>query len=206
MMEFHEKLQELRKNRGLTQEELAAALYVSRTAISKWESGRGYPSIDSLKELSRFFSVSIDDLLSSEELLDAAREESEARQRTLFDLFFGAADLGAVALILLPLYPEPMGSFIASVDLCSVTGMPLWLRLVHWLLAAALIGIGAVKVILNRRQIEKGRGALTQVSLILSIAAVLFLILVREPYAAAVVFLLLIGKGALVWSEGRSER
>ncbi len=84
--------------------------------------------------------------------------------------------------------------------------MPLWLRLVHWFLAAALIGIGAIKVILNRRQIEKGRGALTQVSLILSIAAVLFLILVREPYAAAVVFLLLIGKGALVWSEGRSER
>ena len=50
-MEFHEKLQELRKIRGLTQEELAEALFVSRTAISKWESGRGYPSIDSLKEI-----------------------------------------------------------------------------------------------------------------------------------------------------------
>jgi transcriptional regulator with XRE-family HTH domain len=60
-MEFHEKLQELRKSRGLTQEELAEALYVSRTAISKWESGRGYPSIDSLKEISNYFSVSIDD-------------------------------------------------------------------------------------------------------------------------------------------------
>ena len=48
-MEFREKLQELRKQRGLTQEELAEKLFVSRTAISKWESGRGYPNIDSLK-------------------------------------------------------------------------------------------------------------------------------------------------------------
>lgn len=54
-LEFGEKLYELRKNRRLTQDELAESLYVSRTAISKWESGRGYPSIDSLKEISKFF-------------------------------------------------------------------------------------------------------------------------------------------------------
>ena len=60
-MEFNEKLQELRKGKKLTQEELAQDLFVSRTAISKWESGRGYPSIDSLKEISRYFSVSIDE-------------------------------------------------------------------------------------------------------------------------------------------------
>lgn len=58
-MEFSEKLQELRKSRGLTQEELAEALYVSRTAVSKWESGRGYPSIDSLKVISNYFTVTI---------------------------------------------------------------------------------------------------------------------------------------------------
>ena len=50
-MVLNEKLQVLRKQRGLTQEELAKALFVSRTAVSKWESGRGCPSIDSLKAL-----------------------------------------------------------------------------------------------------------------------------------------------------------
>ena len=77
-MEFNEKLQELRKNKGLTQEQLAEALFVSRTAISKWESGRGYPNLDSLKEISRYFSVTIDDLICSEEIIIAAEDEKRA--------------------------------------------------------------------------------------------------------------------------------
>ena len=76
-MELHEKLQELRKSRGLTQEQLAQQIYVSRTAISKWESGRGTPSIDSLKALSAFFAVSVDELLSGDALLTIAQEETK---------------------------------------------------------------------------------------------------------------------------------
>lgn len=78
-MEFHEKLQELRKRKGLTQEELAEALYVSRTAISKWESGRGFPNIESLKAVSKFFSVSVDELLSGEELLAIAVDDRKEK-------------------------------------------------------------------------------------------------------------------------------
>ena len=74
-MEFNEKLQELRKSRGLTQEELAKELFVSRTAVSKWESGRGYPNIESLKEISRYFSVSIDELICPDEIIVAAENE-----------------------------------------------------------------------------------------------------------------------------------
>ena len=74
-MEFNEKLQELRKQKGLTQEELAASLYVSRTAISKWESGRGYPNIESLKAIAKFFSVTVDELLSTDEVLTIADEK-----------------------------------------------------------------------------------------------------------------------------------
>ena len=59
LMKIGRFLQDLRREKGITQEELAEVLYVSRTAISKWESGRGYPSIDSLKEISNYFSVTI---------------------------------------------------------------------------------------------------------------------------------------------------
>ena len=82
-MEFNEKLQELRKQKGLTQEELAEVLYVSRTAISKWESGRGYPNIDSLKAISKFFSVSLDDLLSSDAILTIAEDENKQKENAL---------------------------------------------------------------------------------------------------------------------------
>ena len=68
-MELLEKLQALRRQRGCTQEELSRRLYVSRTAVSKWESGRGIPGIDSLKAISQVFGVSIDSLLSGEERL-----------------------------------------------------------------------------------------------------------------------------------------
>ena len=116
-MEFHEKLQELRKTKGLTQEELAKELYVSRTAISKWESGKGYPNIDSLKEISKFFSVTIDELLSSEELITAAEDENRSNIGKLLDLLIGIVDIMSIMLILLPLYPEKVGGYITSVSL-----------------------------------------------------------------------------------------
>ena len=75
-MEFSKKIQELRNKNKLTQEQFAEKLYVSRTAVSKWESGKGYPSIDSLKYISKIFNVSIDELLSNEEIIDIAKNEN----------------------------------------------------------------------------------------------------------------------------------
>jgi transcriptional regulator with XRE-family HTH domain len=93
-MEFNEKLQELRKKKGLTQDELASSLYVSRTAISKWESGRGYPSIESLKIMAKFFSVTVDELLSSDEILTIAEEDGKQRENSI------KRHYGAVLLLL----------------------------------------------------------------------------------------------------------
>ena len=67
-MTFGEKLKKLRIDNGLTQDELAEKIYVTRTAISKWETDKGYPSIDSLKQLSNLFEVSIDELISDSDM------------------------------------------------------------------------------------------------------------------------------------------
>ncbi len=204
-MEFYEKLQELRKSRGLTQEELAEALYVSRTAVSKWESGRGYPSIDSLKEISSYFSVSIDELLSGEKLLSIAERENKSNIQNLCDMLIGILDLLSVTLIVLPLYPNPIDGYIFSVNLFSYTETTSFNRLVYWGLYAALMAAGTAKILLTRLKIVKGRKLLTAGSMGLSILAVLFLAMTREAYAVTMAFLLFVTKGILLWKNGGSS-
>ena len=197
-MEFHEKLQELRKNRGMTQEELAAVLYVSRTAVSKWESGRGYPSIDSLKEISKFFSVSIDDLLSGEKLLSIAEKENKSNIRNICDLLFGVVDLCSFMLILLPLYPNTVDGFVYSVNLLAYTETTPFNRAIYWFLFSPLIIIGGVKILLTKLGIEEKHKMMTGISMLLSIVMVLFLAMAREAYAIMLAFMLLVIKGVLL--------
>lgn len=200
-MELGEKLQQLRKSRGMTQEELAEALFVSRTAISKWESGRGYPSIDSLKALSAFFSVSVDDLLSAEKLMDIAEKDAESRMRRVSGRLFGAVDLSAFLLIFLPLYPNPADGYVDSVNLLSFTGISPAIRGVYWALFLALILAGAVKIVLTEVKAEKGQRAVTTFSMGVGILCVFLLALTKEAYAVVVAFLLLIGKTMLLFPK-----
>ena len=204
-MEFNEKLQQLRKNKGLTQEELAEVLYVSRTTISKWELGRGYPSIDSLKDISRFFSVSIDDLLSGEKLLTLAEKENKSNIRNICDLLFGVVDLCSFILIVLPLYPNIVDGFVYSVSLLNYTQTTGLNKTICWAVFSLLVITGAVKVILLRVKAEKCSKIFMEISIIISILTVLFLVVTREVYAVVIVFLLLIIKGVIFLRRVKTE-
>ena len=121
-MEFNKKLQELRKQKNLTQEELAQSLYISRTAVSKWESGRGLPSIDSLKAISRFFAISLDDLLSGDDLLEIAERDIKERDGRNREVVFSLLDMGMILLAILPLFGQHAESGVVSVTLMYLTG------------------------------------------------------------------------------------
>ena len=198
-MEFHEKLQELRKSRGLTQEELAEVLYVSRTAISKWETGRGYPSIDSLKEISNYFSITIDDLLSSEKMLSIAEKENKANLRSMCDLLFGLLDLGSFILIILPLYPNKVNEFVYSVNLFAYTQTTLLNRLLYWIIFILLLVAGSIKLLLNKLGVERYNRIISGLSMVIGVLAVILLAMARESYAVVVAFLLLAIKGCLLF-------
>ena len=201
-MEFNEKLQELRKSRSLTQEELAKALFVSRTAISKWEQGRGYPNLDSLKEISRFFSVSIDDLICSEEIISVAMDEKKECMDKYISLICNMLDIFMVLLLLLPVFGNGADN-PASVSLYSITGISTWIKIVFATLIGVVVLNGICGVVISHfeKPLWNRHGLVT--GMVLSIACAAVFILTRQPYAGIICLAILVVKGLLI-GKGKS--
>ena len=190
-MEFNEKLQELRKQKGLTQEELAEALYVSRAAISKWESGRGYPNIDSLKEISRFFSVTIDDLLSGSEILTIAEEDQKQKNSLLLDLVFGLLDLSVSMFLFLPLFGQREHDTVYEVSLLALSNIAPYLMGAYITIIAGMILWGILTLALQNCNGKFWVNYKRRISFLLGGSGTLLFIVGMQPYAAALLFIFL---------------
>lgn len=193
-MELNQKLQELRKQKGLTQEELAEALYVSRTAVSKWESGRGYPNIESLKAIAKFFGVTVDELLSGDELLTIAEEDSKQTKKHFCDLVFGLLDLSVAMFFFLPLFGQKGIGGVREVSLLSLTEIPTYLKIAYFV---AVIGIsvwGVLTLALQNWYRDFWSRNRNKISLALNAVSVILFIVSLQPYAAILLFLFLIIK------------
>lgn len=190
-MEFSEKLAQLRKGKGLTQEQLAKELYVSRTAVSKWENGRGTPSIDSLRAIAKFFDVTVDELLSADAVLEAAL--SERRELSLEQLQLASAWLSLVALacFVLPLYKSHLGDAFTSVPLYQLESSLAPVFAIAQLVMA-VCGVAALLATRFDRQ------RIAKILLIAgdALCAVLALVfaLASQPYPACVFLVLLVSK------------
>lgn len=193
-MEFNEKLQQLRKQKGLTQEELAQALYVSRTAISKWESGRGYPNIDSLKAISKFFSVTIDHLLSGDEVLTIAEDDSRQKQEHLCDMVYGLLDCCAALLLFLPFFGQTVQGAVRDVPLIALTEIQPYLKTAYFAVVVVMILFGILTFALQSCTRTFWRQNKRRLSLALNASGVLLFMLSRQPYAAVFAFVFLIIK------------
>lgn len=193
-MEFHEKLQELRKQKGLTQEELSQQLYVSRTAISKWESGRGYPNIDSLKAIAKFFSVTVDQLISSEEVLTVAEADQQEKVSNFRDLVFGLLDCSMVLFFLLPIFGQRMQGYIHSVSLLILSEIQIYLKISYYAVVIGNMLMGVATLALQNCKWEFWMRHKTKLSFFCNAVGVFLFILSQQSYAAAYMLTFLIIK------------
>ena len=196
-VEFHEKLQKLRKEKGLTQEALAEVLFVSRTAVSKWEAGRGYPNLDSLKALSVFFSVPVDDLISSENIILLAEKEKKSSLAQYLSLVMGMLDVLLLVLLFIPLFGSSAATGV-TVPLYALSDIALWEKTAFIVMISLSAVSGACGIILAESNRTRAARCSAAFGIVLSVLGSAVFIAARQPYAALLYFVLLVVKGLLL--------
>ena len=147
-MSLSEKLYALRKSKGLSQEELAEALGVSRQAISKWENGSAIPESDKLIAIATYFAVSLDELIGREECIGQPAPDAISKSQRPFYLV-GALFclLGVVLLIvwgILQFLAPDTSKDIATSSVIMLDG-----NAILFLLCVAAVAVGAALLLLG---------------------------------------------------------
>lgn len=200
-MNLSEKIRSLRKERGLTQEQFAEMLFVSRTAVSKWENGRGMPGMDSLQMIAKVFEISHDELLCAEEIIIAAETENK-RNIDRFSFRMDAIfNVSSILSLFMPLYKTEAEGIYYSVALYQFDGR---FAALYWALPLLMAACAIAEFLLLTGEGERWSKAFAKLGAALNIAAVFLLILGGQPYPAIAFFTLLLIKSA-VMLIGRSK-
>ncbi|HEZ7989251.1 MAG TPA: helix-turn-helix transcriptional regulator [Ruminococcus sp.] len=198
-MEFSEKLQKLRTQRNLTQEQLANQLFVSRTAISKWETGRGTPNLDSLQAIAKLFGVSLDELLSTEEVVVMAKNENKRNTEQILCYIDSVLNLMSVFGFLLPMYKVFKNNVYYCVPLYQYSG---FMHKTIFIIQSAILLCGVLGLIFQWKEKEKIYNFVKFSGYILMIIFIFLLIALNHPNASSFCFAFLLIKG-MVLIKGR---
>lgn len=192
MMGFSEKLQKLRTQRNLTQEQLANQLFVSRTAISKWETGRGTPNLDSLQAIAKLFGVSLDELLSTEEVVVMAKNENKRNTEQILCYIDSVLNLMSVFGFLLPMYKVFKNNVYYCVPLYQYSG---FMHKTIFIIQSAILLCGVLGLIFQWKEKEKIYNFVKFSGYILMIIFIFLLIALNHPNASSFCFAFLLIKG-----------
>jgi transcriptional regulator with XRE-family HTH domain len=200
-MELSKKIKQIRNENKLTQEQFAEKMLVSRTAVSKWENGTCYPSIDSLKYMSKTFKISLDKLLSNEEILEIAKIENQSNISKYNSLLFCLLDIIRIVFIFLPLYSYKTNDFIYSVSLFNSNDLNSTLKIIFMLIFIIFLALGIIELIFN----YKGNNRfLNKISIFLDVISIFILLFTKQPYVIALMFVIFIIKTIMLVNVNKS--
>lgn len=156
--------------------------------------GRGYPNIESLKAISEFFGVTVDELLSGEELLTISEEDNRKKENHFRDLVFGLLDLGVAMLLFLPFFGQKTEGVVQSVSLLSLTDAASYLKAGYYAVVIGVIVSGILTLALQNCERVFWVQNKRKISLLLNIAGVFLFVISQQPYAATFLLIFLIIK------------
>lgn len=200
-MELSKKIKQIRNDNKLTQEQFAEKMLVSRTAVSKWENGTCYPSIDSLKYMSQTFNISLDKLLSSEEIMELAKTENQSNISKYNGLLFCLLDIVRIIFIFLPLYSYKTNDFVYSVSLFNSNDLGSILKIIFMLIYIMFLILGIIELIFNYKG---NNGLINKISLFLDVISIFILLFTKQPYVIALMFLIFIIKIVMLLNVNKS--
>lgn len=138
---FSERLKKEREKRGWSQTDLAEKIHVSRQSVSKWETGKNYPSIEVIIDLSDLFGITVDELLRSDkELKEKVIRDSKQLAHPKWKAFFDSVFLLGVFLLVIKLILFGLHHFV-STSIMIPEGVP---KVISNFLPLALMIIGGI--------------------------------------------------------------
>ena len=200
-LELSKNIKQIRNDNKLTQEQFAEKMLVSRTAVSKWENGTCYPSIDSLKYMSQTFNISLDKLLSSEEILEIAKTENQSNISEYNSLLFCLLDIVRIIFIFLPLYSYKTNDFIYSVSLLNSNDLGTTLKIVFMLIFIMFLILGIIELIFNFKGNNK---LINKISIFLDVTSIFVLLFTKQPYVITLIFIIFIIKIIMLANVNKS--
>ena len=151
-----------------------------------------------IEEISKFFSVTIDELLSSDEVLNIAEEDSKQKQTHFRSLVFGLLDISVVMFFLLPFFGQKLNGAVQEVSLLSLTEIAPYLKFTYCTAICGIIIYGILTLALQNCQKAFWLRNRNKISLILNAVAALLFIISSQPYAATFLFILLAIKALML--------
>ncbi len=197
---FCEKLKILRTEKKLTQEQLAEKLFVSRVTVSKWESGRGLPNIDSLKLLADVMQVSVDELLCGSEIISVAQKQIQQSGENFQRFFMALADIMCVLLLFLPLYTDFSDGSFRQVVIYNLHTINAFTKIGHYFFDILISTFGLFEIVIQNIQGSKNNQTVqkkpffpvqTVISVLITTFALAWNIVTRQMYVSVfLVFML----------------
>ncbi len=189
-MEVNKKIQKLRKENNLTQDQLAEKLGVSKTYIAKLENGKILPSVKDIKNIARILDVNASDLTSFDDLIFIAESDNYNRSDRKTTLFFAILDILSISFIFMPFYVKNNGA-MTLIELKPLSSL---LYMAYLVLLIVSFIVGVLEIVFSANNKKNKLKNVKLISVVVYALSILVFALSKQSYITAFLFLFLMIK------------